>query len=101
MSGQFSGLKSLILDENNSAYYVYCFAHQLHGQSYDGMLREYEFVSLVSEGMLREYEFVSLVSEVMLLEYKFASPISEGMLHEYEFKSPVSDVDDFLFLIDL
>ncbi|XP_061358289.1 uncharacterized protein LOC133302512 [Gastrolobium bilobum] len=29
MSGQFSGLKSLILVENNSAYYVHCFAHQL------------------------------------------------------------------------
>ncbi|KAK4286432.1 hypothetical protein QN277_002989 [Acacia crassicarpa] len=29
MSGQFSGLKSLILAENNSAYYVHCFAHQL------------------------------------------------------------------------
>ncbi|KAK4278543.1 hypothetical protein QN277_016378 [Acacia crassicarpa] len=29
MSGQFSGLKSLILVENNFAYYVHCFAHQL------------------------------------------------------------------------
>lgn len=29
MSGQFSGLKSLILVENKSAYYVHCFAHQL------------------------------------------------------------------------
>ncbi|KAK4258236.1 hypothetical protein QN277_007708 [Acacia crassicarpa] len=29
MSGQFSVLKSLILDENKSAYYVHCFAHQL------------------------------------------------------------------------
>ncbi|KAK4275757.1 hypothetical protein QN277_018788 [Acacia crassicarpa] len=29
MSGQFRGLKSLILNENNSAYYVHCFSHQL------------------------------------------------------------------------
>jgi Domain of unknown function (DUF4371) len=29
MSGEFNGLKALILSENNSAYYVHCFAHQL------------------------------------------------------------------------
>ncbi|KAJ9557377.1 hypothetical protein OSB04_011991 [Centaurea solstitialis] len=29
MRGQFNGLKALILKENSSAYYVYCFAHQL------------------------------------------------------------------------
>ena len=29
MQGQFNGLKTLIMKENESAYYVYCFAHQL------------------------------------------------------------------------
>lgn len=29
MRGEFSGLKALILKENDSAYYVHCFAHQL------------------------------------------------------------------------
>ncbi|XP_038689137.1 zinc finger MYM-type protein 1-like isoform X2 [Tripterygium wilfordii] len=29
MKGEFNGLKSLILNENESAYYVHCFAHQL------------------------------------------------------------------------
>jgi hypothetical protein len=29
MRGEFNGLKSLILRENSSAYYVHCFAHQL------------------------------------------------------------------------
>ncbi|KAI3830206.1 hypothetical protein L1987_04340 [Smallanthus sonchifolius] len=29
MSGEFNGLKALILEENSSAYYVHCFAHQL------------------------------------------------------------------------
>ena len=29
MSGQFNGLKALIMRENESAYYVHCFAHQL------------------------------------------------------------------------
>ena len=29
MKGEFNGLRSLILRENNSAYYVHCFAHQL------------------------------------------------------------------------
>lgn len=29
MRGEFNGLKALILDENSSAYYVHCFAHQL------------------------------------------------------------------------
>jgi len=27
--GEFNGLKSLILRDNSSAYYVHCFAHQL------------------------------------------------------------------------
>ncbi|GKF66404.1 zinc finger MYM-type protein 1-like protein, partial [Tanacetum coccineum] len=29
MCGEFNGLKAKILEENNSAYYVHCFAHQL------------------------------------------------------------------------
>ncbi|XP_057990627.1 uncharacterized protein LOC131173003 [Hevea brasiliensis] len=29
MRGEFNGLKSLILKENSSAYYIHCFAHQL------------------------------------------------------------------------
>ncbi|GKF53393.1 zinc finger MYM-type protein 1-like protein [Tanacetum coccineum] len=29
MRGEFNGLKSLIQKENDSAYYVHCFAHQL------------------------------------------------------------------------
>lgn len=29
MSGEFNGLKTLILRENSSAFYVHCFAHQL------------------------------------------------------------------------
>ena len=29
MSGEFNGLKALILKENSSAYFVHCFAHQL------------------------------------------------------------------------
>ncbi|XP_022032605.2 zinc finger MYM-type protein 1-like [Helianthus annuus] len=29
MSGEFNGLKTLILKENSSAYFVHCFAHQL------------------------------------------------------------------------
>ncbi|KAK8940884.1 hypothetical protein KSP39_PZI009869 [Platanthera zijinensis] len=29
MRGEFNGLKTLIMNENSSAYYVHCFAHQL------------------------------------------------------------------------
>ncbi|XP_066317487.1 uncharacterized protein [Miscanthus floridulus] len=29
MRGEFNGLQSLIMEENSSAYYVHCFAHQL------------------------------------------------------------------------
>ena len=29
MNGEFKGLKTLILRENESAYYIHCFAHQL------------------------------------------------------------------------
>jgi hypothetical protein len=28
MRGELNGLKTLILNENSSAYYVHCFAHQ-------------------------------------------------------------------------
>ncbi|KAL4562252.1 hypothetical protein LXL04_034450 [Taraxacum kok-saghyz] len=30
MRGEFNGLKILILKDNSSAYYIHCFAHQLH-----------------------------------------------------------------------
>ena len=29
MQGEYNGLKSLILKENECAYYIHCFAHQL------------------------------------------------------------------------
>ena len=29
MQGEFNGLKTIILRENECAYYIYCFAHQL------------------------------------------------------------------------
>jgi hypothetical protein len=29
MRGELNGLQSLIIRENNSAYYIHCFAHQL------------------------------------------------------------------------
>jgi hypothetical protein len=29
MQGEFNGLKTLILKESNSVFYVHCFAHQL------------------------------------------------------------------------
>jgi hypothetical protein len=29
MQGQFNGLKTLVMKENECAYYVHCFAHQL------------------------------------------------------------------------
>jgi hypothetical protein len=29
MRGELNGLKTLILNENSSAYYIHCFTHQL------------------------------------------------------------------------
>jgi hypothetical protein len=29
MRGEFNGLRALVLRENNSGYYIHCFAHQL------------------------------------------------------------------------
>ncbi|XP_061347676.1 uncharacterized protein LOC133293154 isoform X1 [Gastrolobium bilobum] len=79
MSGQFSGLKSLILVENNSAYYVHCFAHQLQlalvacAKKVYALTDFFNFISLLCNAVgasckradiLREKQFDELVKSI-------------------------------------
>ncbi|XP_052622687.1 uncharacterized protein LOC111910010 [Lactuca sativa] len=53
MRGEFNGLKALILQENDTAFYVHCFAHQLQlvvvaiAKKHDGVSEFFEQISLV------------------------------------------------------
>ncbi|KAL7584485.1 uncharacterized protein LOC111885399 [Lactuca sativa] len=53
LRGEFNGLKALILQENDIAFYVYCFAHQLQlvvvavAKKHDGVSDYFEQISLV------------------------------------------------------
>lgn len=53
MRGAFNGLKALILQDNDSAHYVHCFAHQLQlvivavAKNHDGVHDFFEQISLV------------------------------------------------------
>ncbi|XP_052619778.1 uncharacterized protein LOC111891719 [Lactuca sativa] len=53
MRGEFNGLKALILKENDTAFYVHCFAHQLQlvvvavAKKHDGVSDFFEQISLV------------------------------------------------------
>ncbi|XP_052626919.1 uncharacterized protein LOC128133492 [Lactuca sativa] len=53
MRGEFNGLKALILQENDTAFYVHCFAHQLQlvvvavAKKHDGVSDFFEQISLV------------------------------------------------------
>ncbi|XP_023750038.2 uncharacterized protein LOC111898343 [Lactuca sativa] len=53
MRGEFNGLKALILQENDTTFYVHCFAHQLQlvvvavAKKHDGISDFFEQISLV------------------------------------------------------
>ncbi|XP_052625820.1 uncharacterized protein LOC111909411 [Lactuca sativa] len=53
MRGEFNGLKALILQENDTTFYVHCFAHQLQlvvvavAKKHDGVSDFFEQISLV------------------------------------------------------
>ncbi|XP_076921231.1 uncharacterized protein LOC143582593 [Bidens hawaiensis] len=49
MSGEFNGLKALILKENSSAYHVHCFAHQLQLVVVGLATKHYEIYRLYKE----------------------------------------------------
>nr|XP_043613759.1 uncharacterized protein LOC122585701 [Erigeron canadensis] len=54
MRGHFNGLKAKILEENNSAYYIHCFVHQLQlvvvavAKKHLGVVNFFEMLSLVT-----------------------------------------------------
>ncbi|KAK4284389.1 hypothetical protein QN277_001231 [Acacia crassicarpa] len=82
MSGQFSGLKSLILDENNSAYYVHCFAHQLQLALVAYAKKVYALTDF--------FNFIPLVCNVVGASCKRADILREKQLEELV-KSIASD----------
>ena len=53
MHGEFKGLKALVLQDNSSAYYIHCFAHQLQlvvvaiAKNHPGVWKFFEMISLV------------------------------------------------------
>ncbi|KAI3702031.1 hypothetical protein L6452_27627 [Arctium lappa] len=53
MRGEFNGLKALILNDNSSAYYIHCFAHQLQlvvvavANKHDGVENFFNMLSMV------------------------------------------------------
>ncbi|KAI3746066.1 hypothetical protein L6452_08485 [Arctium lappa] len=53
MSGKFNGLKALILNDNESAFYIHCFAHQLQlvvvavAKKHDGVKDFFDLLALV------------------------------------------------------
>ncbi|XP_023766939.1 uncharacterized protein LOC111915515 [Lactuca sativa] len=74
MSGAFNGLKSMILNENNYAHYIHCFAHQLQlvvvavVKKHDGVDEFFEQLALVVTVVYGSYmkiqEFMDRFSEV-------------------------------------
>ncbi|XP_023766940.1 uncharacterized protein LOC111915517 [Lactuca sativa] len=85
MSGAFNGLKYLILNENSSAYYIHCFAHQLQlvvvavAKKYDDVDEFFEQLGLVvtvvcgsckRKNMIREMQKERVATEIGIGETK-------------------------------
>ncbi|KAL7616282.1 hypothetical protein Lser_V15G03992 [Lactuca serriola] len=85
MSGAFNGLKYLILNENSSAYYIHCFAHQLQlvvvavAKKYDDVDEFFEQLGLVvtvvcgsckRKNMIREMQNERVATEIGIGETK-------------------------------
>jgi hypothetical protein len=79
MQGQFNGLKTLIMKENESAYYVHCFAHQLQlafvavAKNHNKITTFFNFVAIVvnvvggsckRQDLLREKQATRVVESV-------------------------------------
>ncbi|KAI3692292.1 hypothetical protein L6452_32106 [Arctium lappa] len=83
MRGEFNGLKALILNDNSSAYYIHCFAHQLQlvvvevAKKHDGVENFFNMLSMVinvvnasckRKDMLRQ-SYKDRVQEAIVLQY--------------------------------
>ena len=79
MQGQFNGLKTLIMKENKSAYYVHCFAHQLQltliavAKNHNKIATFFNFIAIVvnivggsckHQDLLREKQATRVVESV-------------------------------------
>ncbi|XP_031274098.1 zinc finger MYM-type protein 1-like [Pistacia vera] len=67
IQGEFNGLKSLILRENEYAYYVHCFAHQLQ-LTLVAVAKKSHFCSCKCRDMLRESQVNKLVDALEIGE---------------------------------
>ncbi|KAL7149365.1 hypothetical protein ABFS83_05G035300 [Erythranthe nasuta] len=69
MQGEFNGLKSLILKENKSAFYVHCFAHQL----------QLALVQITKKNkyLLREKQFEKLCEKIFFDNFVTGSGLNQ------------------------
>jgi hypothetical protein len=65
MRGELNGLKTLILNENSSNYYVYCFAHQLQLT-----------LVVVAKNHIQIATFFSLFNSVLMLLEHYANIVT-------------------------
>ncbi|XP_042009034.1 zinc finger MYM-type protein 1-like [Salvia splendens] len=94
MRGEFNGLKSLILKRNSSAYYVYCFAHQLQltivavakkhkivGSFYNSLSRLCNTVggSCKRRDILREKQIENIIKEIASDEISTGRGLNQEM----------------------
>ncbi|XP_023730872.1 uncharacterized protein LOC111878583 [Lactuca sativa] len=70
MSGAFNGLKSLILNENSSAHYIHCFAHELQlvvvavAKKHDDVDQFFEQLALVVTVVCGSYKRKDMIREM-------------------------------------
>ncbi|XP_078154717.1 uncharacterized protein LOC144550590 [Carex rostrata] len=94
MSGEFNGLKTLIMKENGSAYYVHCWAHQLqltlvHVAKHHHKIGLFfqiisQVVNVVSASckrrdQLREKQRIEILESISNLEIKTGSGLNQEM----------------------
>uniref|UniRef100_A0A2N9FFW8 DUF4371 domain-containing protein n=1 Tax=Fagus sylvatica TaxID=28930 RepID=A0A2N9FFW8_FAGSY len=97
MQGQFNGLKTLIMKENESAYYVHCFAHQLQlalvavAKNHNKIATFFNFVAIVvnvvggsckRQDLLREKQATRVVESV----HNGELPSGQGLNQETSLK---------------
>jgi hypothetical protein len=97
MQGQFNGLKTLIMKENKSAYYVHCFAHQLQlalvaiAKNHNKIATFFNFVAIVvnvargsckRQNLLREKQATRVVESV----HNGELPSGQGLNQETSLK---------------
>ncbi|KAI3776848.1 hypothetical protein L1987_46638 [Smallanthus sonchifolius] len=89
MSGEFNGLKALILKENSSAYYVHCFAHQLQlvvvalANKHDEIYKFFDEISTLTNAVCASCKRIDMIRESQ------KEKLQEAIVLEYIEKSGI------------